>query len=150
VSSGIVSGYPDCTFKPGSSVTRAEFAVMLMNTLKPQVEGAALTFTDKAKIGTWAQKAVAQAVQAGVINGYEDGTFRPDAEITRTEMAEMLAKALGQTVDTNATTGFADDKDIPAWAKGAVAAIKKLSLVEGKGNNEFAPDAKTTRVSKVK
>jgi len=55
VSSGIVSGYQDGTFKPNQTVTRAEFAVMLMNMLKPQGEAAALTFTDTAKIGAWAQ-----------------------------------------------------------------------------------------------
>ncbi|MCR8635355.1 S-layer homology domain-containing protein [Paenibacillus radicis (ex Xue et al. 2023)] len=149
VSSGIVSGYPDGTFKPNHTVTRAEFAVMLMNTLKPQGEGAALTFTDTAKIGIWAQKAVAQAFQAGIIKGYEDGSFRPDAEITRAEMAVMLANALGLTVEANTVTGFADDKDVPAWSKGAVAAMKKQKLVEGKGANEFGPTASTTRAEAV-
>nr|WP_255570685.1 S-layer homology domain-containing protein [Cohnella sp. CFH 77786] len=149
VNGGIVSGYPDGTFKPDHTVTRAEFAVMLMNALKPQGEGATLTFTDKEKIGSWAQKAVAQAVQAGMISGYEDGTFRPDAEITRPEMAVMIAKALGQSVETTTTTGFADDKDIPAWSKGAVAGLKKLGIIEGKGMDEFAPLDKTTRAEAV-
>ena len=149
VSSGIVSGYPDGTFKPNATVTRSEFAVMLMNALKPQGEGAALTFTDTAKIGAWAQKAVAQAVQAGIIKGYEDGTFRPNAEITRAEMAAMIANALGQSVEENTATDFADDKDIPAWAKGAVAAMKKLGIIEGKGTNEFAPRDQTTRAEAV-
>ncbi|WP_282936883.1 cadherin-like beta sandwich domain-containing protein [Paenibacillus sp. RC67] len=149
VGNGIVSGYPDGTFKPNNTVTRAEFAVMLMNTLKPQGEGAALTFTDTAKIGSWAQKAVAQAYQAGIVKGYEDGSFRPDAQITRAEMAVMLANALGLTIEANTVTGFADDKDVPAWAKGAVAAMKKQQLVEGKGDNEFAPTAPTTRAEAV-
>jgi hypothetical protein len=149
VSSGLVKGYLDGTFKPGKSVTRAEFAVMLMNALKPQEAGAELTFKDTEKIGAWAQKAVAQAVQAGIIKGYEDGSFRPNAEITRAEMAAMLASALSLTVESNTSTGFADDKDIPAWAKGAVAAIKKLGIVGGQGNNEFAPNAKTTRAEAV-
>lgn len=61
----------------------------------------------------------------------------------------MLAKALDQSVDANAATGFADDKDIPAWAKSAVASLKKLGIVEGKGTNEFAPNAKTTRAEAV-
>jgi len=149
VSSGIVGGYPDGTFAPDKTVTREEFAVMLMNTLKPQGAGAALTFTDTAKIGAWAQKAVAQAVQAGLIKGYEDGTFRPDAVLTRAEMAAMLAKALGQSNAVNTATGFADDKDIPVWAKGAAEAMKKLGIMQGKGDNQFAPGDPATRAEAV-
>ncbi|BBI36704.1 InlB B-repeat-containing protein [Cohnella abietis] len=149
VSFGIVSGYPDGTFNPNRTVTRAEFAVMLMNTLKPQGDGAELTFTDKGKIATWAQKSVAKAVQAGILTGYKDGTFRPDAEITRLEMAVMIAKALGQSVEAATATGFADDKDIPDWAKGAVVAMRKQSIIKGKGANTFAPGDKATRAESV-
>ncbi|NBC71902.1 InlB B-repeat-containing protein [Paenibacillus sacheonensis] len=151
VSSGIVTGYEDGTFKPDKTVTRAEFAVMLMNALKTQGAGAALTFTDAAKIGSWSQKAVAQAVQAGIIHGYEDGTFRPAGEITRAEMASMIAGALGKYSEANATTAtsFADDKDIPAWAKAAVAYIKQASIVQGKGDNQFAPGDHATRAEAV-
>ncbi|MEQ4482371.1 S-layer homology domain-containing protein [Cohnella silvisoli] len=149
VSGGIVKGYPDGTFKPNRTVTRAEFAVMLMNALKPQGEGAALTFTDTAKIGSWAQKAIAKAVQAGIIKGYEDGSFRPDAVITRAEMAAMIAAALGQTNQADATTGFADDKDIPTWAKASVAFVKQADIVQGKGNNQFAPGDNATRAEAV-
>ncbi|MFD0670833.1 S-layer homology domain-containing protein, partial [Cohnella sp. GCM10027633] len=150
VSNGIVTGYEDGTFKPDKTVTRAEFAVMLMNAIKPQGAGAALTFKDAAKIGSWAQKAVAQAVQAGIINGYEDGTFRPVGEITRAEMAAMIAGALGKSSEANATaTDFADDKDIPAWAKAAVAYVKQASIVQGKGDNRFAPGDHATRAEAV-
>ncbi|QJD84585.1 S-layer homology domain-containing protein [Cohnella herbarum] len=149
VSMGIVKGYADGTFKPGKTVTRAEFAVMLMNALKPQEEGSALIFSDSAKIGAWARKAVAQAVQAGIIKGYKDGTFRPDAEITRAEMAAMLANAAGQSSQSNAATGFADDKDIPAWAKASVAYVKQAGIVQGKGDNQFAPQDQATRAEAV-
>lgn len=148
VSNGIVSGYPDGSFKPNATITRAEFSVMLMNALKPQRDGVVLTFTDKDMIGTWAQRAVAQAVQAGIINGYEDRSFRPAAEITRSEMAVMITNALGQSVQASATS-FADDKDIPAWAKGAVSAMNKLGLIEGKGANQFSPGDKATRAEAV-
>ncbi|MCR8636600.1 S-layer homology domain-containing protein [Paenibacillus radicis (ex Xue et al. 2023)] len=149
VSKGIVNGYPDGTFKPNHTVTRAEFAVMLMNTLKPQGDGATLSFIDAARIGTWAQKAVSQAFQANIIKGYEDGSFRPEAEITRAEMAVMIANALGLVIESDIETGFADDKDVPVWSKGAVAAMKKQKLVEGKGGNEFGPAASTTRAEAV-
>ncbi|WEK56260.1 MAG: glycosyl hydrolase 53 family protein [Candidatus Cohnella colombiensis] len=149
VSSGIVKGYTDGTFKPGKTVTRSEFAVMLMNALKPQGEGVELSFTDTANIGAWAKKAVAQAVQAGIIQGYSDGTFRPNAEITRAEMAAMIAVALGQSIEANAVTGFADDEDIPAWAKGSVAYLKQAAIMNGKGNNQFAPRDHATRAEAV-
>ncbi len=118
-------------------MTRAEFAVKLMNALKPEGEGAALTFTDTAKISAWSRQAIAQAVQAGIIKGYDDGTFRPDAKITRAEMTSMIAKALKLTIEENVATGFADDKSIPAWVKGSAAVLKKLGLVKGTGENEF-------------
>lgn len=149
VISGIVKGYTDGTFKPNVTVTRAEFAVMLMNALKPQEEAAKLTFTDSAKIGTWAQKAVEQAVQAGIVKGYSDGSFRPNAEITRTEMAVMIANALALKVEANTVTDFVDDAEISNWAKGQVAALNNLSLISGKGNNEFAPNDKATRAEAV-
>jgi|GEM_PF-1232087 len=149
VSAGIVGGYLDHTFKPGRAVTRAEFAVMLMHALKPQGNGVALTFTDQAMIGSWAQRSIAQAVEAGIISGYEDGSFRPNADITRAEMATMVAKALGLKGETAQTSGFADDQDIPNWARGAVATIKSLGLIEGKGANRFAPADETTRAEAV-
>ncbi|ULO06830.1 S-layer homology domain-containing protein [Paenibacillus sp. 19GGS1-52] len=149
VADGIVKGYLDGTFKPGNSVTRAEFAVMLMNTLQSEEVGADLGFTDRAKIGTWAKQAVAQAIGAGIIHGYEDGTFRPNAPITRAEMASMIASALKLTLETNAVTNFADDLNIPTWAKGAVAAVKKLGLIEGKGLNQFDPAGNTTRAEAI-
>jgi hypothetical protein len=148
-SNQMINGFPDGTFRPNHTVTRAEFAVMLMNALKLQGEGAELTFTDTAKIGTWAQKAVAQAVQAGIITGYADGSFGPNAEVTRAEMAVMIANALGQSIEANAVIGFADDGNIPAWAKGSVAYVKQAGIVQGKGDNEFAPQDHATRAEAV-
>ncbi|ULO05928.1 S-layer homology domain-containing protein [Paenibacillus sp. 19GGS1-52] len=149
LSIGMVKGYLDGTFQPNRTVTRAEFAVMLMKVLKTQDAGAQLTFTDTAKIGAWAQTAIAQAVRAGIITGYEDGGFRPNAEITRAEMAVILAKALGESTEVKLTTSFADDKDIPAWAKASVDFVKQAGMVQGKGDNEFAPQDSATRAEAV-
>ncbi|GIP30807.1 S-layer homology domain-containing protein [Paenibacillus sp. J2TS4] len=142
---GIVSGYPDGTFKPNNPVTRAEFTVMLAGNLKLEGQGAALAFTDNDQIGRWAKQAVAQAVEAGIIDGYNDGSFRPNNRITRVEMAAMIARVLKQQLNTNVTTGFADDEAIPEWAKGAVEAIRKLGIVDGRGGNRFAANETATR-----
>lgn len=61
-----------------------------------------------------------QGVQAGIVREYEDGSFRPDAPITRAEMAEMVARALKLPIGEKASTGCADDHAIPQWAKSAV------------------------------
>lgn len=160
VTKDILSGYPDGTFRPNHSVTRAEFVVMLVNTMQSIHGGdtssqnskdldASPAFTDADTIGAWAKEAVAYAVQAGIINGYKDGSFRPNARITRAEMAMMIADALGQPIDEAVATGFTDDKVIPEWVKSAVAAIKKLGIITGKGMNKFAPDDQTTRAEAV-
>ncbi|OMF79330.1 S-layer homology domain-containing protein [Paenibacillus glucanolyticus] len=118
---------------------------MLMNALKMQEAGSELIFTDKAEIGAWAQKAVSQALQLGIIKGYEDGTFGPNRNITRAEMAMMIAKTLKLPNEENAITSFTDDKEIPVWAKGAVAALKDNGIILGTGTNQFNPRAETTR-----
>ncbi|WP_372629331.1 discoidin domain-containing protein [Cohnella sp.] len=145
----LVSGYPDGTFKPNAAITRAEFTVILANALKLEGAGSALDFTDGAKIGTWAKQAVAQSIEAGIVNGYADGSFRPAAPITRAEMATMIARVLQLSLDSNTATGFADDKDVPTWARGAVEATRKLGIVNGRGDNKFLPNGTATRAEAV-
>ncbi len=149
VQQGLVQGYKDGTFKPNSTVTRAEFAVMLMNALKPASNGAELSFTDNDKIGAWAQAAIAQAVHAGIIKGFSDGTFRPDAPLTRAEMASIVANSLKLVAKKGMATGFADDKSIPNWVKGAIAELTKLGVMQGKNGNKFDANATTTRAEAV-
>lgn len=142
----IVNGYPDGTFKPNKRVTRAEFTVMLVGALKLDDDTeTALELTDQAKLGTWAKRAVANAMHVGIVSGYEDGGFRSDAPITRAEMASMIARALKVPLDANTRTGFADQEDIPIWAKGAVQTIRELGIVSGRAGNRFVPNDTATR-----
>ncbi|WP_146116360.1 Ig-like domain-containing protein [Paenibacillus sp. AR247] len=148
-STGIVTGYPDGTFKPGKTVTRAEFAVMLINTLGLKKTGAELTFIDSASIGAWAHHAVAQVVQLGMMKGYENGTFRPNAEITRAEIAVTITNAVGQISKDSPEAGFADDSEIPDWAKGSAEFLKQTGIMQGKDGNRFAPQEAATRAEAV-
>ncbi|KRF10253.1 hypothetical protein ASG89_01590 [Paenibacillus sp. Soil766] len=145
---GIVTGYSDGTFRPDLRVTRAQFAVMLMNAVEHSGAAEQSTFEDAAQIPDWASNAVAKAVQAGIITGYDDSTFRPNAEITRVEMAVMVAKAIGLKGELD-STGFTDDESIPAWARGAVAELKSQGLMQGVGGNRFNPASYTTRAEAV-
>lgn len=146
---GIVSGFPDGTFRPEEQVTRAQFTVMLMNALGADDEDAAPVFSDSARIGSWAKRAVAQAVDTGIVSGYKDGSFRPNEAITRAEMAVMIARAFNLAVDSEAGTSFADDAEIPAWAKGAAEAAKERGIVQGRGENRFAPKEASTRAEAI-
>lgn len=150
VREGIVSGFSDGSFKPNASVTRAEFTVMLMNALQTEYTEAAISFTDNAKIGAWAQSAVARAVKAGFIQGDTEGAFRPNDAVTRAEMAVMVADAFQLKAITGTSSTFADDAQIPLWAKAAIAGMQKAGMLNGKGLNTFAPSDKTTRAEAVK
>lgn len=146
---GIINGYSDGTFKPNKAVTRAQFAVMMMQTLKSQLSGSEILFSDKADIGEWAVKGVSQAVEAGIIKGFDDGSFRPNAEITRAEIVVMAANVMGIDADATGTTDFADDSAIPDWAKKAVEAAKKNGIVQGRGKNEFVSDGIVSRAEAI-
>lgn len=152
VAQGIVGGYADGSFKPNRQVSRAEFAVMLARAFKlpPVASASASAFKDDAAIGAWAKDAIAQAVQAGIVHGYADGTFRPNAPITRAEMATMIAAALGVSGDpASSASGFADDASIPAWAKSAAQALREQGIVTGRGGNTFVPAGTATRAEAV-
>ncbi|MCD9021823.1 S-layer homology domain-containing protein [Cohnella silvisoli] len=147
VAMGFVSGYPDGTFRPDEGITRAEFTNMLMKGIMPMTEGTPLVFKDKKDVGVWAVKSVEQAVKLGIISGYADGTFRPQANITHAEMISMVVRASGIPADQVKPTSFTDDKDIPKWAKATVstAELTGIIIVSGLTDNKFAPQTKSTR-----
>lgn len=91
----VVSGYEDGTFRPDRMVTRQEFvklAVLALG-LKPE-EASQLPFADAASVPQWARGYVAAAASAGLVKGYEDGTFRPLATATRAEAAAVVWRVL--------------------------------------------------------
>ncbi|QHW31782.1 PQQ-binding-like beta-propeller repeat protein [Paenibacillus rhizovicinus] len=143
--SGITKGYTDGTFKPNASITRSEFTVMLMKGLKVSGDNTPLTFKDAGKIEAWAAPSVAAAVKLGIISGYSDGTFKPQANITHAEMIAMVVKASGLPTTADAATSYADDALVPAWAREAIAVAGKYSLLGGLQDNRFQPSAKATR-----
>ncbi|WP_312117210.1 outer membrane protein assembly factor BamB family protein [Brevibacillus reuszeri] len=150
VSKGIVYGYPDGTFKPDRTVTRAEFAVLLMNALKPAGKGEALIFKDKDAIGPWAEKQIAQCVELGIINGYSDGTFRPNKTITHAEMIVMVVRAANLPIGDDITTaGFLDEASIPPYARSQVAVAKLYGITNYIADNRFRPNEASTRAESV-
>lgn len=149
VATGVAGGYPDGSFKPEQSITRAEFTKLLVEGFGLPTSNAELSFTDAASIPQWAQAYVKSAVQAGIITGYQDGSFRADGEITRAEMAVMIVKALGLELEAADTLSFTDADSIPGYAKDRVATAVKHGLVQGLGNNKFGADQQASRAQAV-
>ncbi|MEK3714058.1 Ig-like domain-containing protein [Paenibacillus sp. FSL R7-0333] len=116
--SGIMKGYGGGSFKPNQTITRAEMATILSR-LITSAQTQAAGFSDIA--GHWAQAAVEQMSQAGIITGYEDGTFRPDQTLTRAEAVTIVNRALGIAPLTSAAQKWTD---VPAsyWAFGSIQA----------------------------
>ncbi|TCM98992.1 S-layer family protein [Paenibacillus sp. BK033] len=147
---GWISGFPDGSFRPDQAVTRQEFAVIVTKALglKPDAQAGSHTFSDQAEIAPFAADAVNLAYQKGLIKGYEGGSFQPNAEISRMEMAVILMRTVGEQA-VSAPTGFEDDSLIPAWAKPYVSAARESGIVNGRGNNEFMPMSTATRAEAV-
>ena len=144
---GLITGYTDGTFKPDNSITRAEFASMVNKALGLTEKGD-VPFSD-VQSGSWYYDAISIAVKAGYCSGYEDGTFKPDATITRAEAAVMIALAKGLTQNTAAASGFADAANIPAWAKGYVGAVVSAGYMSGRPDGTFDATNTITRAEAV-
>jgi hypothetical protein len=112
-----------------------------------KVPSAPAGFKDMA--GHWAEATVARLAGMGVINGYEDGTFRPNNKITRAEIASILARALKLQPVEESALNYTDKNAIPAWARGAVAAAAREGLLKGypvQGGVVFKAGNPVTRV----
>ena len=113
---GVINGYPDGTFGPDKNVTRAEFTAMLMRILNYGSLGAPtaaqLPFTDISDSDSsisWAIPNINTAYGMGIINGYEDSTFRPNNNVAYQEAVKMIVCTLGYTdMDTNVTPWYSN------------------------------------------
>lgn len=121
---GIVSGYPDGSFRPDGKITRAEIVTILVKALNLKTNGNKAPFQDTA--GHWAQDGIAIAAAEGIISGYGDGCMRPDNLITREELAVMVVNA-AKLQEASGDTSFTDNALISSWAKGSVLAAMKAT-----------------------
>jgi hypothetical protein len=146
-SKGIVSGYPDGTFKPDASITRAEFATMLVKALGLDTTGTTGQFTD-VTADSWYYGSVNAAASAGLVSGMGDNLFAPNALITREQMAVMVSKALGNKAPaTNGTelNAFSDSSSVSSWAVSGMEEAVKAGIVSGMTADTLAPQADATR-----
>ncbi|WP_179218645.1 S-layer homology domain-containing protein [Saccharibacillus sp. O23] len=141
-----ILGYKDGSFKPEQDIVRSELAA-IVSRITGVTEGTA-SFSD-VKNGSWASTVVGPAAASGIMTGYSDGTFKPNASITRGELAAALAKLLPQSgLSASATAaGFGDLSG--HWAASAAAELQAAGVVTGYADGSFKPEQAVTRAEAV-
>ncbi|MGO4890250.1 S-layer homology domain-containing protein [Anaerobacillus sp. MEB173] len=139
-----IKGFPDGTFKPSEGVTRAQAAQILVDAFGLEVsENPTLGFSDT-KNDAWYSAAVEALVEAGIVEGFPNGTFQPNATITRAQLAKMVVELYELEADADVTIPFTDTVK-GAWYEAAVNTLYSLGVVEGTTKTTFAPNATVTR-----
>lgn len=141
-----ISGYPDGTFGREDGITRAEVATIVYRLLlDTDVELA--TFSD-VESGTWYYDAVSTLAGLGILQGYQDGTFRPNNPITRAEFATIVTR-FTKAVDVQYTTTFSDVNE-DNWFYDAVNLAAYYGWISGYGDGTFKPTNSINRTEAVK
>lgn len=144
---GFMNGVSDTQFAPQTNLTRAMMAAVLYN-LEDGSAATSGTFND-VESGQWYADAVNWAAEHGIVNGYEDGTYRPNDNLTREQMAAILHNyahykgyALNATADL---TQFTDADQVSVWAENVVKWAVGADLLHGVGDNRLSPTGTATR-----
>lgn len=144
-------GIDGSTFSPDDRVTRAEFVAMLVRALGVNGSEAGKTDFSDVDSKSWYYSPVMAASSIGLVSGYGNGRFAPDATITREEIASLSVRALKymklplETADGNALSIFNDKNNISGWARDNAAIAVKAGIIKGMPGGVFAPGSMTTR-----
>ena len=138
-----VIGYTDGTIRPGNNISRAEVATIFFRLLtdeaREQYNKTTTSYSD-IKDGAWCCRAVATLTNAGVINGYTDGTFRPNAPITRAELATIIARFAKLDVNTKTFSDITGH-----WAQKNIELAVGNGWINGYDDGTFRPNNNITR-----
>ena len=139
-----VVGYPDGMVYPQKNITRAEVATIFFRLLEDETREANMTKSNgynDMKDGAWYTCAVSTLSKMGIIKGYEDGSFKPDASISRAEFAAIAAR-----FDPDGDTTPATFSDVSShWAKDEISIAANHGWIKGYEDGSFKPDQKITR-----
>ena len=147
VSNGYVGGYPDGTFKPNNSITRAEF-IKIFNKYFGLTKTSGKVFNDTKT--HWAKTEIDIAVTNGVANGISATEFKPNDPITREQAAVMICN-YKKISDKNhdKINNYSDKKNVSSWAKDSVEGVIEKGYMSGYSDNTFRPKNNITRAEAV-
>lgn len=141
-----IKGYPDKTFGADREITRAEVAAMFAKLLGLDTKDSAKSYND-VEPEHWASGVINAVTKHGIFKGYEDGTFRPDAAITRAELAVVAAKYLKLEDIKPFEVHYTDIEG--HWACNFIEEINRHNIIKGYKDGTFRPDAKIKRSETV-
>lgn len=143
---GIITGFPDGTFKPTEAVTRAQFATIIAKAFAPAPRRAGDSFSDVAK-SFWGYDAIQTAARGGFMAGYPGGTFSPAQKIPRVQVLVAIANGLDFGAgDVSILSRFQDAPSIPSYASPAVAAaLSRRVVVNYPALGQLSPNREATR-----
>lgn len=149
----VIEGTGEGKFSPDRDITRAEFAAIMVRGLGLKPEAKASPFPD-VNAADWYSSAVQTAYAYQLINGFEDGSFRPNDLITREQAMVIVAKAMkitqlkdkfaGKPVDASLRP-YTDSLEVSGWAKDSTAVSLEAGIVMGRSSTMLAPKAHITR-----
>ncbi|RIX48676.1 S-layer homology domain-containing protein, partial [Paenibacillus nanensis] len=149
----VVEGTGNGMFSPEQDITRAEFAAIIVRALGLRLEKGDSSFKD-VKLTDWYSRAVQTAYEYRLINGFEDGTFRPNDKLTREQAMQIIASAMNLTGLNDRILeqsleamlhSYSDSEDVASWAETSMAKSIQAGVVTGKNGNKLAPKAYITR-----
>ena len=152
---GIMEGKGNGKFEPMAFMTRAELVTVLCRLSRADCsgKGALLDFSDTSP-SAWYADYVGWARDTGIVAGYEDNTFRPNAPVKRSELAVFIGRFMShkriRSTNKPLVDSFADAEKIPQWAKTELDKVRKSGLVEGDDKGNFNPSASATRAEIAK
>ena len=142
-----IMGYPDGTVQPKGEITRAEactiFFRLLTDSSRDYYFSKTNDYTD-VNAGDWFNNAISTLSNAGIVTGYNDGTFRPNQPITRGEMAKIIANFANLNKGTKSFTDLSGH-----WSKTYVELAAGNGWIAGYPDGSFRPDQKITRAETV-
>lgn len=148
---GIVNGFDNGQFMPDKNVTRAEFAKMLAQTLKLSSGVTSDTSFSDVSENDWYAECVIANAQAGIVTGDENKNFNPQSNITRQDVAVMIARALKyKSVELKKDSfGFNDEADFADYAKEAINGLADKGIINGYNDGIFAPYQTASRAEAI-
>jgi len=127
---GLIKGYDDGSFRPNTTINRAQFAAMVAASFKDQPSRQKATRFRDVPAQHWASNAITQVQRQGFIGGFPDQTFRPDQLITRGQAITAIAQGLRLApAPSNLLSSYQDRAQIPSYATDAIAAATQQKLV---------------------